>query len=1188
MKRKLISIGFVCLTLLFFTHPVASAPEHRPVVQIVYFRARDMPARDNVDAEIDALIKQAQRYFADEMEAHGFGRKTFAFETDARGNATIHHVVGKFDHAHYLNNTRASWNEEILDHAHHGNNILAWNEEIHAHVDISEVGRITLVMIETQDTEFPVCGIGGGGGSGGYVHIYCWTSTVVAQEHSITENTPFEPDSWTLTVVAHELGHAFGLEHNFGSDTSIMSYDGDLSRLSECDAAFLDVHRAFNTDPTDFEDRRTAVKMLAASLAAPPNAIRLRFEVTEPDGLYQAQVLTKTLAGQAKGFWEVLECKTFNGTARSKVEVEIVTTRLSPQNKVVGLSVMDVRGNTFTTWDGFPIDVVSLLPPPEAVFIPDANLAAAVQESLGLARRTALTTHAMLALTHLNAPNRQITDLTGLEHARSLRALSLGGEYIAGEGLVNSNAVTDLSPLKKLTQLISLDLGDNAISDVSVLSGLTQLTDLSLSGNPITDFSALAGLTQLTSLNGISDISALLRLIQLPPEAIFIPDANLAAAVQESLGLARRTALTTHAMLALTHLEAPNRQITDLTGLEHARHLRRLNLGGEYIAGEGFVNSNAVTDLSPLEKLTQLTYLYLRDNTITDISPLAGLTQLKSLNLWGNAITDISPLSGLTQLTYFLNLRDNTITDISPLAGLTQLTYLYLGGNPITDISPLAGLTQLKSLELWDNPITDISPLSGLTQLTSLGLSYNGISDISPLAGLTQLTSLNLWGNAITDISPLAGLTQLTSLYLGNNAITDVSVLSGLTQLTSLYLVNNAITDVSVLSGLTQLTFLNLGNNSISDVSVLSGLTQLTFLNLGNNSILDISTLSGLTQLTELRLRYNPLNHAAIHTHIPALQANGVNVTFDPNPQAALVKISGESQEGEAGTQLPRAFVISAQDEHGKPMSGVSVQFTVTEGGGRLLATTATTNANGRAQSTLILGANPGVNQVRVTAAEIRYPVTFSARSTIPMPLAVDVNGDGLVTIADLELVTLRLGQTGTDSADVNGDGVVDLQDWIAVAEALGDAASPAARAVTLSGRSVAELQHWLDEARHSALTDPAQQRVVAILEQLLAALLPKETALLPNYPNPFNPETWIPYQLSAPGPVTLTIYGVAGKVVRRLEVGYQPAGSYRQKGRAAYWDGCNTLGEPVASGIYFYTLTAPDFIATRKMLIRK
>ena len=110
----------------------------------------------------------------------------------------------------------------------------------------------------------------------------------------------------------------------------------------------------------------------------------------------------------------------------------------------------------------------------------------------------------------------------------------------------------------------------------------------------------------------------------------------------------------------------------------------------------------------------------------------------------------------------------------------------------------------------------------------------------------------------------------------------------------------------------------------------------------------------------------------------------------------------------------------------------------------------------------------------------------------------------------------------------------------------------------------------------------------IANLQRLLATLPPKKTALLANYPNPFNPETWIPYQLSDASTVQITIYDAQGRIIRTLDIGHQPAGMYQSQGQAAYWDGRNAVGEPVASGVYFYTLSAGDFTATRKMLIRK
>ena len=98
----------------------------------------------------------------------------------------------------------------------------------------------------------------------------------------------------------------------------------------------------------------------------------------------------------------------------------------------------------------------------------------------------------------------------------------------------------------------------------------------------------------------------------------------------------------------------------------------------------------------------------------------------------------------------------------------------------------------------------------------------------------------------------------------------------------------------------------------------------------------------------------------------------------------------------------------------------------------------------------------------------------------------------------------------------------------------------------------------------------------------------PKVTEFLPNYPNPFNPETWIPYQLSKSSDVTLTIYNMRGVVVRKLDLGHKPAGYYTDRKRSAHWDGRNDIGEKVAAGVYFCTFKAGDYTATRKMMIRK
>ena len=124
--------------------------------------------------------------------------------------------------------------------------------------------------------------------------------------------------------------------------------------------------------------------------------------------------------------------------------------------------------------------------------------------------------------------------------------------------------------------------------------------------------------------------------------------------------------------------------------------------------------------------------------------------------------------------------------------------------------------------------------------------------------------------------------------------------------------------------------------------------------------------------------------------------------------------------------------------------------------------------------------------------------------------------------------------------------------------------------------------------AQNVAQDDADNGNTLATQKTVTVNLPPDRTALLQNYSNPFKQETWIPYRLAEAADVTMTIYTVDGQVVRQLAVGHQPAGFYESRTRAAYWDGRNALGESVTSSIYFYTMTAGDFRATRKMLVRK
>ena len=237
------------------------------------------------------------------------------------------------------------------------------------------------------------------------------------------------------------------------------------------------------------------------------------------------------------------------------------------------------------------------------------------------------------------------------------------------------------------------------------------------------------------------------------------------------------------------------------------------------------------------------------------------------------------------------------------------------------------------------------------------------------------------------------------------------------------------------------------------------------------------------------------------------------------------------------------------------------------------------------AVTTTITGLTAGTSyQVQVRAVSSEDAGPWSAASTAYH--AEDVDSDGDVNIDDLTAVVSNFGSTSPGRNDVDNDNDVDADDIRAVfAAVLAAEAAAGAPALTHTAKT---LQHYLQQTKARGV-GANFQRGLAVLEELLEPfLIPDASSLLHNYPNPFNPETWIPYQLATASDVTFSIYSVNGTLIRTLSLGYQAAGVYRSKSRAAYWDGRNALGEPVASGVYFYTLTAGDFIATGKMLIRK
>ena len=216
---------------------------------------------------------------------------------------------------------------------------------------------------------------------------------------------------------------------------------------------------------------------------------------------------------------------------------------------------------------------------------------------------------------------------------------------------------------------------------------------------------------------------------------------------------------------------------------------------------------------------------------------------------------------------------------------------------------------------------------------------------------------------------------------------------------------------------------------------------------------------------------------------------------------------------------------------------------------------------------------------------------TSAGSGTTASDSKYDVNGDGVVDGKDKVLV-LDAVVTGTYVAkyDVNDDKKVNILDYVLVEVNIdgGAAGAPALLGMKLSAIQIDRLQEQIDLLIATNDRSPAALRTLIYLQQLLVTARPEKTQLLANYPNPFNPETWIPYELATDTDVRLTIYNTQGVVIRSLQFGHQSAGYYVGRDRAAYWDGRNALGEQVASGLYFYQLETDEMSLMRKMVILK
>ena len=836
-------------------------------------------------------------------------------------------------------------------------------------------------------------------------------------------------------------------------------------------------------------------------------------------------------------------------------------------------------------------------------------------------------------LTRLNLFGNQIRDLTPLAQLTQLTVLFLSG-----------NQIIDISPLAQLTQLTVLFLGVNQIIDISPLAQLTQLTELLLERNQIIDISPLAQLTQLTvlhlsenrivtlpmaqptqltylnlSYNQIRDVAPLAQLTQL--RRLFLAGNQI------------RDVTPFKQLVSLEALYISYNQIRDVTPL---KQLADASLTALDIRG------NQIRDVSPLAALVYLEELSLADNPIENTFPLSALLDVNPdididiavIREEGGPTIIASTLQPLTSDTlnesvvtltlrggaYFKG-RHKSIGEAITVSGIIGVTFDW------TDIVDKVSDTEVKIKLTFDGTIEADTTLT-VTVGPGAIENYNG-----PALTTEIPVSVPVYNDSriAFESSTPAGYTHVT---LSNEGVYGIPTkyTTDSDPGTVAYMLLGKVKGCSFATAeLTRRSIVYIKTQSLGHLDNFVSETVC-----GKTSLSWSSSWDGV-QITHLRFfdkDSSPNIQEAIYNNstgqydLTSTTSTNENDFSSTTPETstdtdAVVSISPVSV---ASPAIGRQIEFSLNVTGGEAVAGyqASVQFDTTalryvsgangdylpagaffvqpkmEGNlVKLNAVSLAEESDGDGTLATLIFEVIAVKPSTLTlsdvllsnkAGESSRPQVDGAQITELPGLKGDVNSDGIVNIQDLVLVAANLSKTGQNAADINGDSVVNIQDLVLVAGALGTSASAPSllHPDALETLTSAGVRLWLTQAQQLSFTDITSQRGILFLEQLLAVLIPKETALLANYPNPFNPETWIPYQLEKSTEVTITIYAVDGQVVRTLALGHQAAGMYQNRSRAAYWDGKNQYGEPVASGVYFYTLTAGDFSATRKMLICK